>query len=1200
MKKVLIAFAGLIGLLVAAALVAPNFVDWNAYKPQIVAAAEKFTGRALRIEGDIDLALLPTPALSVAGVRLASIEGAQSPDLVRLDELQVRVDIGALLEGRLAVESVSLIRPVIALEVTGDGRRSWDIAPPPPRTPSEPAVGAGTSEAPGPAAPTTGEGGGFSVDVSLARLRIENGILVYRDAGSGTEERIEDLAAQISADSLEGPFRFEGTATVRGIPVALDVSAGRVATAQPLALTVKLETGEGQGKVRFSGRLSEPSANGRLEGRLEISASDLADLAARLGGGVLPGILARPFSLEGSLKASREAIALNDLGLEFGGIDATGALDAKLGEVPEIDLALRIARLDLDAFLSSAAGKRADGMRSTEAGANAGATNRRKTGTKGDDAAGAAAPGEGDRLPDLPKNVNVSLDVVAEVVEYRGGVVREVTLRGSLGNGSVVLERASALLPGGSDASVSGVFQIADGVPRFEGEATATSDNLRNLLAWAGVESEKLPPDRLHSFSYASKVKIRGRTLEATDIGIRLDASRITGGLALELRQKPAFGLRLVVDRLNLDAYLPKQNESVVDRGQGTASPGKKDGAAKSDVSAGKSTTESERKPSVPAGVAGFLDAFDANIEATVGRLTYKGVTARVAHADLTVFGGEITLRDLSVADFAGVDGRISGTLRGLRASPSVILDFSVRANDPARFLRYVGFVSPLPEKKLGTPSVKGRVVGTLESAKIEGEILLAGGKLTLDGVAKGLLSAPTFEAGVAVNHPELRQLLRLVAPDYRPAARKLGPLEIAFRAAGTPVSARISEVKGTVGPVAVEGGIELAFGPGRPAVRADIATGEVLLDLFLPPSPPRRPGAERVRSSRAAQPGGQPRVAARGVDARWSRKPVVLPLPPGFDLELTLEMAALTKDPVRMVAPRLHAVWKNGRLTLDRLEGRLFEGVVDANAVVDIGSGVPDVTARFTIKKLDTGAAVGALFGLDRVRGPLSLEADLRSRGHSEAALVRALNGTVSLSGRLQVVLTKNERAAADAAGLANLATALFGGKVAALRRLTPFTQLIVALDQTLGRSAAHLNGDIVATDGVLRTENLTLLGAGGRATTRATIDLPRWRLDSYTELVGREGGAPLLTYAMSGPLDNPSRTKLGGSLIQSGKAAAQAAPGGILQRLLPKVPGLTTPSREQPASPPPAQKETPSQQEQKKVQPEEMLRGLFKGLLR
>src|SRR3546814_9592644 len=43
--------------------------------------------------------------------------------------------------------------------------------------------------------------------------------------------------------------------------------------------------------------------------------------------------------------------------------------------------------------------------------------------------------------------------------------------------------------------------------------------------------------------------------LRNTDL--RLDVSRLTGGAAIALRERPGLGLALSVDKVNLDAYLP-------------------------------------------------------------------------------------------------------------------------------------------------------------------------------------------------------------------------------------------------------------------------------------------------------------------------------------------------------------------------------------------------------------------------------------------------------------------------------------------------------------------------------------------------------------------------------------------------------------------------------------------------------------------
>ncbi|MDP7393247.1 MAG: hypothetical protein QGH07_15615, partial [Alphaproteobacteria bacterium] len=82
-------------------------------------------------------------------------------------------------------------------------------------------------------------------------------------------------------------------------------------------------------------------------------------------------------------------------------------------------------------------------------------------------------------------------------------------------------------------------------------------------------------------------------------------------------------------------------------------------------------------------------------------------------------------------------------------------------------------------------------------------------------------------------------------------------------------------------------------------------------------------------------------------------------------------------------------------------------------------------------------------------------------------------------------------------------------------------------------------------------------LSGRGNVATTRATIDLPRWQLVSATELVDDPQQEPLVTFDASGPLDAPSRTKVGGRLLRSGVSKVQRQVTNPIQKLLPGLLG-------------------------------------------
>ena len=215
LRKVLYVVIGLVVLLVAAVLIGPSFVDWNKYKPEITAAAEKQTGRTLAIDGDISLSILPAPTLTAEGVRFANVEGASTADMVTLQALDVRVALIPLLSGDIQVESVTLVDPVIVLEAMADGTNNWTLNPPADESAESEGTTTGetttgeTTEAPA-SDEQAADASGSGMQISLDHLGIENGTLIYIDHAAGSEQRIESLDATIEARSLQGPFRIQG------------------------------------------------------------------------------------------------------------------------------------------------------------------------------------------------------------------------------------------------------------------------------------------------------------------------------------------------------------------------------------------------------------------------------------------------------------------------------------------------------------------------------------------------------------------------------------------------------------------------------------------------------------------------------------------------------------------------------------------------------------------------------------------------------------------------------------------------------------------------------------------------------------------------------------------------------------------------------------------------------------------------------
>lgn len=734
MKKLLYGVAGLVALLVAAILIVPMFVDANAFKGEIAARVKEATGRDLVIEGDIAVRfLVPATGVSVSGVRFANLPGAVAADMVTLESLEVNVALLPLLRGEIQVESIRLVEPVIELEVLQDGRVNWNFG-----DAGEGAGGDGDGE-PG----SGGDGGAVRIDDMV----IENGTLTYRDARSGTLEFVEHLDARLSAGSLQGPFTIQGAAVVRNLPASFNVSIGRMVPGRSVPLKLTLEVGEGAARLGFTGSLSEVSAQGTLDGTLKASGPDLRDLvdraSAALGGSLtLPSLLAQGFELESTVTASATAANLNDITLVFGEVRASGAVSASLEAPIRIDATLTLNRLDLDALLAAAEGT-APGRREDPATAASGP------------AAGAFA---------LPGDIDASLALSIDAVSYRGGVIRQAQAAVTLTDGRLHLTRAGALLPGGSDIQLVGALAAVDGQPVFDGAIEVTSDNLRGLLKWLDIDLGQVPTDRFRKFSLSSSVRATPELAQAYEIDLRLDTSRLTGAAAYAFRARPSFSADIVLDRLNVDAYLPPTGAA----------------EAKPDTSAGEGASGAGAP-----GPLAALELFDTNFKARVDKLVVNELQVSGLVIDLSLIGGVLTVRRAAFADLAGARGALSGVARDFQTTPTFDVSVDLRARDLGRLMRAAG-LTPAPEvASLGAAVVKGGVKGSLDDLDLDLDIAAAGGTVELKGGLKKGMTEPRFDFLLDARHPDLVGLANGFGAGLKRGQGADGPLRVKGKVSG-------------------------------------------------------------------------------------------------------------------------------------------------------------------------------------------------------------------------------------------------------------------------------------------------------------------------------------------------------------------------------------------------------------------------------
>ena len=150
------------------------------------------------------------------------------------------------------------------------------------------------------------------------------------------------------------------------------------------------------------------------------------------------------------------------------------------------------------------------------------------------------------------------MNLDADVVKYRGGILRQANAKVRLAQGKIFIDQMSVLLPGSGSLGLAGTLQLSRGKPFANIRIKAQSDDLRGLLKWLKAEPSGIPTSRLRRFSVDTVLQGTSESLQARSMSAKLDNTTVQGGLTLVLGGKPAFGLRLAVDRVNLDAYLPR------------------------------------------------------------------------------------------------------------------------------------------------------------------------------------------------------------------------------------------------------------------------------------------------------------------------------------------------------------------------------------------------------------------------------------------------------------------------------------------------------------------------------------------------------------------------------------------------------------------------------------------------------------------
>lgn len=348
MKKTLIVIGAVVGLVIAALLIAPAVIPVDTYKTELLSQVEKATGRKATIDGDFGISLFPTVKFTAGKVSLANVKGGKAPTMVSLERLNVQVAILPLLSGTVVVDSFVLDKPVINLEIDASGRPNWEFKPA--MADGKPA--AATPKKSAEPADASGDGVGLS-GLQLGDVRLVDGRVAYSDAASGVSQVIDAINMSVSLPSLTSPMAAMGSLIWNKEKIILALGVGNPnafleGTTSDLSANIAVSTI----KFDFKGKASGGKVM-KASGMIDLDVPSVRKLAAWAGQPLTaPGTGLGPLKIVGQVGVDGKKYSFTKAKLNLDKIEANGdfRFDGS-GRVPYVKARLATGPLDLNPYL---------------------------------------------------------------------------------------------------------------------------------------------------------------------------------------------------------------------------------------------------------------------------------------------------------------------------------------------------------------------------------------------------------------------------------------------------------------------------------------------------------------------------------------------------------------------------------------------------------------------------------------------------------------------------------------------------------------------------------------------------------------------------------------------------------------------------------------------------------------------------------
>ncbi|RWC59609.1 AsmA family protein [Mesorhizobium sp.] len=607
LARLFVIFGGLFVLVLCAALVVPYFIDWTGYRAQFEREASAILGRKVTVQGDATARLLPFPSVTFSNVAVAG--GPNGQPAMTVETFSMDAELAPFLRGEVLIFDMRLVRPKATIDIANNGTVDWAMRPSSP----------------------------FDLNqISIEKLTVTEGQIELRHAAGGRSHLFSEINSTISAKSLAGPWRMDGTLRLDGLRTAVTASTGKAEgngqmrlrlKADPDAYPLVIETDGNAGIVNgaavYSGqfKISNPDKNGADKNSAELRGTD-GETVKVSAGKPDPG-----FRLNGKFSLDHQKLGVDEFRFETGPLDNPYTADGKAS----VDLGLK------PSFAIEANGAQVQFDEAVGAEAGAGLTLDQRI------AAFEQA------LLDMPKpTIPGTVEVKLPAVVAGDTTVRDVHLSAEPVDGGWSVKSLAATLPGRTTLEADGMLVLnVEGHFGFNGSLLLAVAQPSGFAAWLSKDVDEAIR-RLPAAGFKAKVDLSQKHQAFSDLELILGKAKFSGRIDSSQPDdaKPSVLMRLEGGELDVDGLAAFASIFVSDKGANR-----------------------------------FADR-DLDFQIKAGPVSAGGLTADTVDTALRLRDGLLEIDRLSVGGLADASISATGRIKDFPASPTGKLDASVVAVD--------------------------------------------------------------------------------------------------------------------------------------------------------------------------------------------------------------------------------------------------------------------------------------------------------------------------------------------------------------------------------------------------------------------------------------------------------------------------------------------------------------------------------------